>query len=435
MTPLRGLILAAPSSGSGKTIVTLALLRAMRRAGLRVAGAKAGPDYIDPGFHAVACGQPCRNLDVWAMRPSTIERVCGEIEAEAVLCEGVMGLFDGAGRGGDIGSTADLAALTGWPVVLVVDAAKQSGSVAAMVRGFATHRPDVPIAGVILNRVGSERHGGMLRAALGNAFPDLPIFGTIPNDPRFALPERHLGLVLAAEHEDLEPFLEGAATSIAASVDLAGLMAIARAGRFVAQKGEYYRPPGTRIAIARDRAFAFAYPHLLDRWHAAGSTILPFSPLCDEAPDPTADFVFLPGGYPELQGAALAGAGAFLGGLRRAAARGVSLYGECGGYMVLGEAMIDGDGRRHCMAGLLPVVTSFERPRRHLGYRQTTAQAGPWIGQRFRGHEFHYASIVEEQETPRLWAVSDADGVDLGAVGHVVGSVSGSFLHLIDEAD
>ena len=432
MAAPRGLILASPSSGSGKTSVTLALLRALKQLGCAVAGAKAGPDYIDPGFHAAAAGRASVNLDIWAMRPQALDRAIAGIDAEIILCEGVMGLFDGAGQGGDLGSTGDLAAYTGWPVILVVDTAKQSASVAALVRGFASHRADVPLAGVILNRVGSERHAGMLTRALATALPDLPILGVIPREPALVLPERHLGLVLAGEHAALDSFLDGAAAIIAKSVDLDGLCALAGSFRHGAELQPPDRPPGRRIAIARDIAFAFAYPHLLDDWRGQGCDILPFSPLKDEAPARDADFVFLPGGYPELHAATLAGAEQFRAGLQAAAARHTPIYGECGGYMVLGAALIDGRGIRHRMAGLLPVVTSMAQPKRHLGYRRALGMAGPWRGVALRGHEFHYAAVTEAGSAAPLWSLMDADGAALGDAGHVVGSVSGSFFHMID---
>ncbi len=210
-----GLIIAAPRSGSGKTTVTLGLLRALRDAGIRVAPAKAGPDYIDPTYLAAAAGIPCRNLDAWAMRPPTIAAQIAALarDAELIICEGVMGLFDGAGKAG-AGSTADLAALTGWPVVLVVDCEGQGASVAALVEGFARHRRDITIAGTILNRVASERHAIILREALARALPDLKCFGMLPRANALSLPSRHLGLVPAGEHRDVDAFLAQAAALI-----------------------------------------------------------------------------------------------------------------------------------------------------------------------------------------------------------------------------
>jgi cobyrinic acid a,c-diamide synthase len=435
-----GLIIAAPASGSGKTVLTLGLLRHLARGGRRVASAKVGPDYIDPSFHQAASAAPSRNLDPWAMRPATIAGLVSQLEASAehILCEGVMGLFDGAGMEAK-GSTADLAAATGWPVVLVVDVRGQAASVAALLRGFAGHRADLPLAGVILNRVGGARHRRMIETAIAAALPDLPILGAVPRADALALPERHLGLVPAGEHAALGVFLDRAADCIAAHLDIASLLALARPSRLGAAPPPELLPLlGRRIAVARDDAFVFAYPTVLDGWRRGGADISFFAPLADEAPEAESDAVYLPGGYPELHGGRLAANARFLGGLRAAAGRSAAVYGECGGYMVLGEALIDSDGARHAMAGLLPLVTSFKARRLHLGYRALRLIAeGPLgaAGDRFRGHEFHYASIAAEGPGETLFAAEDADGATLGSHGLRRGTVSGSFLHLIDRAE
>ncbi len=432
-----GLILAAPASGCGKTTMTLALLRHLRRQGTRVAAAKAGPDYIDPAFLGAASGTPCLNLDAWAMRRETIAALVAALErgSELVLCEGAMGLFDGAGSGG-AGSTADLAALTGWPVVLVVDVAGQAGSAAALLRGFVSHRADVRIAGVIFNRVGGPRHAQMLENTVRTALPDLPILGHVPRRAELALPERHLGLVQAAEHPDLDGFLDRAAKIVAGALELPALLALARASSLAALPPALPLPLlGQRIAVARDVAFAFAYPAMLEGWRNAGAALQFFSPLADEAPDAVADAVFLPGGYPELHAAKIASSRRFLDGLRAAAQRGAAIYGECGGYMVLGRGLVDAAGERHAMAGLLALETSFAERRRQLGYRGARlSAAGPLgaAGTSFRGHEFHYATIIDEGGGEPLFAVIDADGKALGEHGRIRGRIMGSFLHLLD---
>jgi cobyrinic acid a,c-diamide synthase len=436
-----GLIIAAPASGSGKTLVTAGLLRLLRRRGIGVAAAKAGPDFIDPTFHTLASGLPCVNLDPWAMRPATLAALVSGLSsaAELVLCEGVMGLFDGTGADGEAGSTADLARRTGWPVVLVVDAKGQGASVAALLRGFADHRRDIAIAGVIFNNVAGERHRALLEGAVVRHLPALPVYGALPADPALVLRSRHLGLVPAAEAEAAEVVIDRAAAVIAAAVDVDRLLAVARQAD-LAQPLPMpvpIPPLGGRIAVARDDAFRFAYPHILDGWRRAGAELVCFSPLGDEAPQPGVDAVYLPGGYPELWAGRLAAAGGFLGGLRAAAAAGSPVYGECGGYMVLGEALIDGDGRSHAMAGLLPLETSFAARRRQLGYRSlrllVTTPLGP-AGSCFRGHEFHYATAIREGAGAALWAGGDATGARLGTCGLCRGSVFGSFIHPIDSA-
>jgi cobyrinic acid a,c-diamide synthase len=433
-----GLIIAAPSSGSGKTTVTLGLLAALKAAGHKVRGAKVGPDYIDPRYHEAATGHPSINLDGWAMGA---ERLAGLIEDQAVgadllVVEGVMGLFDGAAASGvsDNGSTASLATATGWPVVLVIDAARQAQSVGALVQGFANFRTDVEVAGVILNKVASDRHEAMLRTALDSI--NMPVFGCLPRSSGVMSEDRHLGLVQAGERLDLAQLIATAADWAGAGIDLDAVIASARPSRLATTQAVRSIPPlGQRVAIAEDIAFGFSYPHLLADWRRAGAELLMFSPLADDAPNKTADAVYLPGGYPELHAARLAANSHFLGGLRSAAEDSLPIYGECGGYMVLGEALCDAKGVSHQMAGLLAVETSFAQPRLSLGYRQFTAtEATPFgpAGSRYRGHEFHYATIVGEAEDNPIFVTSDAAGRKLGAVGRCRGSVFGSFLHLID---
>ncbi len=421
-----GLILAAPASGSGKTTLTLGLLRALSRQGVAVRGAKSGPDYIDPRFHEAACGVSCLNLDAWAMSPERLRSLAGS--PGTLLIEGAMGLFDGAPPDGR-GATADLARHLGLPVVLVVDAGRMAQSVAPLVSGFARFDPTVHVAGVVLNRVGSERHESMLRRALARI--DMPVLGALPRDASLSHPSRHLGLVQAGERPDLEAFLDHAASRVAAHLDLPALIDIANAAPpLPTVDGPRIAPPAQRIALAQDEAFAFAYPHLLQDWRQRGAEILPFSPLADEAP-PVPDFVFLPGGYPELHAGRLAANARFLTGLHAAALTG-EVYGECGGYMVLGDSLTDATGETHAMAGLLRLSTSFEQRRLHLGYRSVTATDGPFAG-RWRAHEFHYATTLTA-DGPPLFQAEDAEGTDLPPMGLRAGRVSGSFAHLIDRA-
>lgn len=435
--PVPGIIISAPASGQGKTIVTLAIIRALTNYGLTVAAAKAGPDYIDPAYHAAAGGVPCFNLDPWAMRLETFTGIATRLGAESsmIICEGAMGLFDGAADGR--GSTADISAITGWPVVLVVDVRGQGASVAALLRGFATHRRDLTLAGVILNRVGSDRHADILTGAIRDSGLNLPVLGCLPRDAALALPSRHLGLVQASEHPALDDFLEGAAEIVRKSIDLKALRKIARRAPAGHTELAPLAPIGQRIAVARDDAFAFSYASVLEGWRVAGAELSFFSPLADEAPARDADSVYLPGGYPELHAGRIAGNGGFLGGLREAEARDAAIYGECGGYMVLGRGLIDANGTRHAMAGLLPLETSFADRKRHLGYRVATAAADSVLGPGgavFAGHEFHYATIVAEGPATPLFRIADARGMDLGNAGLIAGRVAGSFIHLIDRA-
>jgi cobyrinic acid a,c-diamide synthase len=435
----KGLIIAAPASGSGKTLITAGLLRHLRRSGVNVAAAKAGPDFIDPTLHAAASSRACLNLDVWAMRRATLAGLVAELEAtaELVLCEGVMGLFDGTGADGEAGSTAELARLTGWPVVLVVNAHGQGASVAALLRGFTAHDPGVHPLGVIFNRVSSARHRALLAQAVARHLPDLACLGALPTDPALTLPARHLGLVPAGELSEPEAIIDRAATMIGAGLDISRLVGLARSSEFGDARHSRSIPPlGRRIAVARDEAFCFVYPALLQGWERDGTELTFFSPLANEPPDPTADSIYLPGGYPELWAGRLAAAEAFASALRRAAREGKPTYGECGGYMVLGESLTDADGHSHRMTGLLPLSTSFAEKRLHLGYRRATLLDSTPLGRtgaRFRGHEFHYATIVRESRAvDPLMRTTDAAGSELGVCGLRRGSVFGSFIHLVD---
>jgi cobyrinic acid a,c-diamide synthase len=441
--PAPGLIVAAPASGSGKTVFTLALLRALCRRGWNVASAKVGPDYIDPAFHAAASGRSCFNLDGWAMRASTVAARVGLLscDVQLVVCEGVMGLFDGADLPAGIpaGSTADLAAQTGWPIVLLVDLRGQAASAAALIEGFRRHRSDVSVAGVVFNRVGGTGHRAMVEKACQAACPELPRLGWLPQDNALALPERHLGLVQAGEIAALEQRLDAAARLIEDHVDLDGLISLARPSHLAGgDPGAPIPPLGQHVAVAKDDAFAFVYPAVIEGWRQAGAELSFFSPLADEAPATVADAVYLPGGYPELHAGRLAAATTFFAALRRAAQTGRWVYGECGGYMALGDALEDAAGHRHTMAGLLPVATSFARRRLHLGYRHCSLTADTPLGAAgaaFRGHEFHYASILTEGSGQPLFAVADAGGRQRDPAGRIAGTVMGSFLHLVDRTE
>ena len=431
----RGVIVAAPGSGSGKTTLTLALLRGLREAGIAVASAKVGPDYIDPAYHAAASGRTCHNLDTWSMSDRTLSALIADLQrdASAIVVEGVMGLFDGAPDGR--GSAADLSRRTGWPVVLVVDASGMAASVAALVHGFVSYDPGVEVAGVIFNRTGSKRHGELLRRAMQPL--GIPVFGCVTRSECLELPDRHLGLVQAREHPDLEGFLTRAAEQISREVDTEALLAATRPASFERLEDGYGLPVlGQRIAVARDDAFAFCYPYVLDAWRRAGCELSFFSPIDDEPPTEDADAVYLPGGYPELHAARLADAGRFKAALKRCAERGAIVYGECGGYMVLGERLVDGDGVSHRMAGLLPVETSFESPRLNLGYREV-ALVGAGVfgrkGTRFRGHEFHFASVLAQSPATPLFRAFNAELEPLGDAGMQAGNVMGSFVHLMDQ--
>lgn len=419
---MKGLILTAPNSGGGKTTITLGLLRALHNRGIKIRSGKSGPDYIDPRFHEAASYKACVNLDAWAMSPARLmELAAGDTP---LLIEGAMGLFDGAPPNGK-GATADLARILKLPSILICDVSKQSQSVAAVVEGFSRHANDVPVVGVILNKVGSPRHETMLRRALEPV--GLPILGAVYRDPRLETPSRHLGLVQATEHNDLEYFLTNAANIIEKSLDITKILSLFEQNDFDLQISPAIPPPAQRISIAKDNAFSFAYPHLLSAWRKAGAEISFFSPLNDEPTLPT-DLVILPGGYPELHAGKLAANQNFKQSMHQAKA----VYGECGGYMTMGNVMIDASGNAHQMLGLLPLETSFAKRKLHLGYRNLIPNGGLW-DMPLNAHEFHYATTISAKGMP-LFDATDAEGQKLPPMGLINGQYSGSFAHVIDRA-
>ncbi|SFR18003.1 cobyrinate a,c-diamide synthase [Poseidonocella sedimentorum] len=434
MADAPGLLIAAPASGTGKTTVMLGLLRALAGDGLAVQPFKSGPDYIDPAFHRAASGRASFNLDSWAMSPALLDAIAAEAAgADICIAEGSMGLYDGVATRGlsGFGSSAETARRMGWPVVLVLDVGGQAQSAAATALGFARYMPDLPFAGVILNRVASPRHERLIRTGMEAA--GITVLGALPRRGDLALPERHLGLVQAVEHSDLDAAIVGYADFLRAHVDLAALRAAAR-GKAIPAPGALPHPPAQRIALAQDAAFSFTYPHLLKGWRAAGAEILPFSPLADEPPDPSADLVWLPGGYPELHAGALSTARTFRKALQNHAET-RPVHGECGGYMALGAGLVDKAGQRHEMAGLLGLETSYETRKFHLGYRRAVLKApmpGRDAGAALRGHEFHYSTILAEPDAP-LAEVFDADGAPVPETGSRRGHVTGTFFHLIAE--
>lgn len=431
----RAFIVGAARSGSGKTSVSVGLMRAFARRDLAVRGAKSGPDYIDPGFHAAATGAPGVNLDSWAMEPALLDALAAGqgSAADVLVVESAMGLFDGIPAGeGRTGAAADLARRWGVPVLLVLDVSGQSQTVAAIARGFAAHDPGVAIAGIVLNQVASARHERLARDAI--AALGLPVVGAVRRNPDMALPERHLGLVQAREHAGLEAFIDRLADVMARSIDLDAVLALAAPLAAPAGDPRPLSPPGQRIALADDAAFSFVYPHIARAWVAAGAEIRPFSPLADEPPDPAADACWLPGGYPELHAGRLAAAARFRDGLAAFAAAGKPVHGECGGFMALGAALEDASGTTHRMAGLLGHVTSFAQRRMNLGYRQARLLADAPIGRAgsvVRGHEFHYARVTDPGPDPALAELADGLGQPLGPAGARRGSVSGTFFHTI----
>jgi cobyrinic acid a,c-diamide synthase len=416
-------VVAGTHSGVGKTTVATGLLAALAAAGHRVAAAKVGPDFIDPGYHALASGRPPRNLDPWlcgadAVAPLAARSGAG---AELLVVEGVMGLFDGA-HDGSPSSTADVARLLDAPVVLVVDAAALAGSVAAVVHGFATLDPTIAIAGIVLNRVGSDGHEVMLREAL--ATQGIPVVGALRRDDRLTWRDRHLGLVpVAEEPAEVRRSLGTLAEAIAAQVDLEAVVAIARAAP-PRPTGAVALPPAgppIRVGVAAGRAFTFTYTDTLDALEAGGAEVVPFDPLHDEVLPPGLDGLVAGGGFPEVFAGELAANRPMLGSVRRAVEGGLVTWAECGGLLWLGRSL---DGR--ALAGVIPADATMT-DRLTLGYRTGTTTVvsplGP-AGTTLRGHEFHYAAT-----TPAGDALSLVSRFGSGPSGFASPTMLASFLH------
>ncbi|MDO3377519.1 cobyrinate a,c-diamide synthase [Geoalkalibacter halelectricus] len=421
-------LIAAPASGCGKTTLTLALLAALRRRGLRVAPFKVGPDFIDPGHHAAACGRASRNLDSWMCGPKGMREIFqrGCRDADLAVIEGVMGLFDGAAGADDLGSSAEIARLLDARIILVIDARAQARSAAALVQGFTRFDARLRFAGVICNRVGSARHAELLREAFASVDGLPPLLGCLPRDTELSLPERHLGLVTAQDRAPGEAFYGQLADWLENRIDLDKLLPSVPSVPSV----PIAPPPApkARIAVARDQAFCFYYPDNLELLEAAGAQLVFFSPLRDPHLPEQIDGLYLGGGYPELHAQTLAANTSLLADLRRAAHGGLPIYAECGGFMLLAQSIDD-----QPMAGIFPARARLLHKRKALGYREITLSAdgllGP-AGTRLRGHEFHYSEMHPPPEVPRRYRLSRRGGEALPDEGFCLHNVLGSYIHL-----
>lgn len=439
---MKSLIIAAPQSGSGKTTVTIGIMEVLKLRGLRVAPFKVGPDFIDPGYHRLVTGRPSINLDGWMCGPAFVRETFSlhAEDTDIAVIEGVMGLFDGFGGRSEEGSTAQIAKLTGAPVVLVVNARGQARSVAALVRGFAFFDPDVRLAGVIFNNVGSDSHARILREAMEAAEPALPVIGCIPADDRLDIPSRHLGLVTAEENRLPAHFLDHLVNVIKESLDLGLLWSVAdspgpAAGTSLNLPTAAGSEP-VRIGVARDEAFCFVYEDNLRMLAAAGAEIVPFSPLRDAGLPADLQGLYLPGGYPELFAGELAANLPMKEAIALAAADGMPVYAECGGFMYLTEGLVPLQGpieATHRFVGVFPVTTRMLPRRKALGYREIELAGESVIGgpgMVARGHEFHYSEISEMPAgIERLFRVRRGS-VELGMEGYRVRNCLGSYLHL-----
>jgi cobyrinic acid a,c-diamide synthase len=442
----RAFLIAGTHSGCGKTTISLALMAALRRRRMVVQPFKVGPDFIDPGFHTQVTGLSSRNLDGWMLSRQYNEALFQKLlsRADVGVVEGVMGLFDGFDGLTESGSSAEMAKWLGIPVVLVVDARSMARSAAALVHGFSRFDPELRVAGVIFNRVGSPAHLAFLKDAMGANLPDIPVLGGIPREDGLTIPERHLGLVTSDEIL-LDPGWQDTAVNLVErNLDLDGLLAVTeyaeqKLSSVVAGPPEGGDTPPVVIAVARDAAFCFYYPDNLELLREAGAEILFFAPLAGETVPAGAAGVYLGGGYPELFATELSSHDAFIDAIRSGASRAMPIYAECGGMMFLSRYIQTHDGHRYPMAGILPFGTRMLKRRKALGYTEVEL-LGPCLlgkpGLRLRGHEFHYSEITEEDGTAnvadlqKIYLLRRRKFEETRREGFCLGSVLASYIHL-----
>ncbi|MFA7402419.1 MAG: cobyrinate a,c-diamide synthase [Pelobacteraceae bacterium] len=444
---MNGFLIAAPQSGSGKTTVCLAIMAALARRGMAVAPFKCGPDFIDPGYHRAVTGRHSINLDGWMcgeeyVRQTFLTALAGK--AIAVI-EGVMGLFDGIAASSTDGSSAQIAAMTGAPVVLVVNARGMAASAAALVKGFTGFDPRVGVAGVIFNNVGSDAHAALLKEALASHCPESTCFGCIPRDEALAIPSRHLGLVTADDNPLSAEFTGRLADMAERCLDLDGLCQLGfdstlplpstplRERKSHARLLSGAEAP-VRIAVARDSAFCFMYEDNLRLLEEAGAELTFFSPLNDAALPADSHGIYLPGGYPELFAAQLDKNGTMKESIRTAIVKEMPVYAECGGFVYLTEGIDASENQASAdFVGVFPVRCRMLPRRKALGYRQAELAGDVAIGKKgavVRGHEFHYSEIgTMPAEVERCYQVS-RQGVTLGTEGYRIRNCLASYIHL-----
>jgi len=393
-------VIAGTSSGCGKTIVTLGLLRALMARHLRVQPFKIGPDYLDSGWHSAVSGVPSRNLDAFMLPTPTLNGLFNQQmqQADVAVIEGVMGLYDGYGTDPNYCSSAAMAKQLGCPVILLVDGKAVSTSIAATVMGFQRFDPSLNIAGVILNRVNSDSHYQLLAEAI-TRYCGLPVLGRVPVMADVALPSRHLGLVPAQENLPQDERWQQLAKQLEETINIDHLLALSRLNSLPEGKAptlpDAALADGLTLALAEDEAFNFYYPDNLDLLEQAGVKIQRFSPLHDDAV-PDCQMIWLGGGYPEEHAATLAANFKMHESLKQAHQRRIPLYAECGGLMYLGESLTDGEGETHAMCGVLPGHSQMGKRLTRFGYCEATARQDTLLaskGETLRGHEFHYSDF------------------------------------------
>ena len=398
------IVIAGVRSGVGKTTIATGVMGALTRRGNKVQPFKAGPDYIDPSYHQIACGVPSRNLDTWLCDHSTVLELFQRASAgcDVSVVEGVMGVFDGHSSLTEEGSTAQLAKLLGAPVILIADAAKVARSVAAEILGFQKFDPDLNVAGVILNGVGSDRHLEFCKPQI-EATTGLPVLGYLPRKEEFIQPERHLGLIPTVEGTVAQQWYDGVINQVEATMDVDAILKLAQSAKTPPASPTVYPEEAlssrATIAVAQDMAFNFYYQDSLDLLTAWGAEIAPFSPLEDEKLPAGASGIYLGGGFPELFASHLSDNKPMHQSIMEAVASGVPVYAECGGLMYLGKSLSDLEGVTHPMVGVIPAESAMSQSRLTLGYREVeSCSDNPvlQVGQRVRGHEFHWSTLAQQ---------------------------------------
>ena len=436
---MKGFLISGTASGVGKTTVTLAIMAALRRRGYIVQPFKGGPDFLDTGHHTRIAGRIARNLDTWMLSADANRDVirCASHGADVLLVEGMMGLFDGKGGASESGSSAEIAKLLKLPVVLVLDAGKTARSIAAVVLGFERFDPDLPLAGVILNRVAGDRHFRMLETSIKSAC-GTPVIGWLPRDPAIAIPERHLGLQTAEEGETgegLERLIDTLSDLANDHLDIPALMNL-ECGLDIQPRIDPVlceTQDEIRIGIARDQAFSFYYEDNLDLLQQHGATLVPFSPTHDKSLPPDLDALYLAGGYPELHAVQISENTAMLSAVRRFLASGRPVYAECGGMIFLSQQLTTPDGTTYPMAGVLPFEIEMTGKLVDFGYVQVELINDCLLGKAgtmLRGHSFHYSRISNEGQVATNYHLEYSISGRHQHEGYRLGSLLASYVHL-----
>ena len=435
---MNGFLIAAPQSGSGKTTVSLAIMAALVRRGITVAPFKCGPDFIDPSYHRAVTGCRSINLDAWMCGEDFVRETFQAAMAgrSVAVIEGVMGLFDGLGASSKEGSSAQIAVITGAPVVLVVNARGMAASAAALVKGFAGFDPQVRLAGVIFNNVGSASHAALLRSVMAEALPEVTVFGCIPREESLAIPSRHLGLVTAEDNPLSDEFIKLLADVAENFLDLDRLSKLVFNFQqpIVGMSPENNIEPRVRIAVASDAAFCFMYEDNLRLLREAGAEPVFFSPLCDVSLPADIQGVYLPGGYPELYAGELDKNSGMKESIRMAVTGNMPVYAECGGFVYLTDGIDAFQSQSSAsFVGIFPVRCRMLQRRKALGYREVRLTENVIIGAKeavFRGHEFHYSEIGPMPEAmERCYSVTRS-GVVLGIEGFRTHNCVASYIHV-----